>query len=191
MSVLMWPHPLPPVFSRLEDQADKGENLSEPAQRQWPVAVEGRGAGEQLCPLGGLPLHRTQERLPSHAPGLSHGAQLLGAAGMAQSLQDTAEPCPAHVQKVINAQWVGFKEAHEHVPGGPLGKSIFTETLDILSFGSPLTGIGVLSQLCSHTLPVLHCLLLSGAQGRGEALLGRGWCSPETLAAHGIAINTT
>lgn len=48
---------------------------------------------------------------------------------------------------------------------------IFTETLDVLSFVSLLVGLGmvVLPQLCSHNLPVLYCLLLSGAQGR-EAL---------------------
>lgn len=47
-------------------------------------------------------------------------AQLLGAAGRAQGLQNPAELCPAHSQGAINAQWLGFKEAHEHVPVGPL-----------------------------------------------------------------------
>lgn len=121
MPVLTWPQPLPLCSPSLRIRLKRKK-----PSRACPKTVGcGRG-GQGSCAQhswsssvpGRAPPAPTQARLPAKVQACPQVSHLLGAAGMAQSLQDTGQLCPAHLQKVVSAQWVGFKEAHEPVPVG-------------------------------------------------------------------------
>lgn len=166
MPVLTWPQPLPLCSPSLRIRLKRKK-----PSRACPKTVGcGRG-GQGSCAQhswsssvpGRAPPAPTQARLPAKVQACPQVSHLLGAAGMAQGLQDTGQLCPAHLQKVVSAQWVGFKEAHEPVPVG--NSTVPSETLDInLSFGSHSPGLGKVAQLCPSP-----CQSCTGQGERGSA----------------------
>lgn len=132
---------------------------------QWSSAQH---SWEQLCPLGGLPPAPHPGEAPSQGPGLSQITQLLGAAGPWRLV-----PCPCTE---------GYKCSVGGIQGGTWACScgapgkqpcIFTETLDVLSFGSPLTGAGEggpgTAVLPHPASPLLPAALWGTGQRRGSA----------------------